>query len=110
MSTATRTVSETYNSANADIILISSEYVQSLFIRPIITQTDAEYDSNHSYAVHKENLARSPVFRDMFDFAQGQPAARSIDGTEGNAAGSIEASEGDEDRREATGNRDGGIS
>lgn len=83
-------MSETYNSANADIILISSD--------------------NHSYAVHKENLARSPVFRDMFDFAQGQPAARSIDGTEGNAAGSIEASEGDEDRREATGNRDGGIS
>ena len=85
MSTATRTVSETYKSADADIILISSEYVQSPSARLATTLTDAERCSNHSYAVHKANLSRSPVFRDMFEMV---PAGNqsATDGTTGNDA------------------------
>ena len=42
--------------------------------------------SNHSFAVHKANLARSPVFRDMFDFPAAPP-------TDNDATGDAEGNE-----------------
>ena len=51
MSTASRTVSEKYNSANADIILVSSEYVQSPSVRLGAIRIDVQDYSNHCFAV-----------------------------------------------------------
>ena len=73
-----------FNSPDADITLISSEYVQFPSIWPVIIPADFENCSNHSYAVHKSNLSRTPVFRDMFDLA-GENRLSTAGASDGNA-------------------------
>ena len=84
MASNARTVSETWNSPDADIILVYKESVATP-PRSIPARTSLQLTlrySNHSYAVHKSNLSRSSVFRGMFEFPQEQRIEANVDGAD----------------------------